>query len=150
MSQASRREQILRIIKQQSIGSLPQLQAALQEAGESVDVSTLSRDIAACRIAKAAGRYQPPDNLDTEVRVLPSRKTVFRQFILSCEAVGTMVVIHTIPGSANSVAIQIDQRRDDHDCAGTIAGDDTVFAQLRSEPAARRFVGWLEASMDPA
>ena len=146
---ASRRDQILRIIEQQRIASLPQLQAALLESGESVDVSTLSRDVAACRIAKVAGSYQPQDRLDADARVLPARKTVFREFVLSCEAVGTMVVIHTIPGSANSVAIQIDHRREDHDCAGTIAGDDTVFAQLRSRAGARRFVGWLEDSMDP-
>ena len=138
----------MRIIQKQRISSLPALQAALQADGESVDVSTLSRDVSACRIAKVGGRYQPQDLLDTEVRVLPARKTVFMQFVLSCEAVGTMVVIHTIPGSANSVAIQIDHRRDEHGCAGTIAGDDTVFAQLRSESAARRFVGWLESSVD--
>lgn len=143
-SKTARQERILQIIEDEEICSLSCLQEAMSKEGINVDASTLCRDISHLRIGKLDGRYQPPDRLDTTTRILPSKEITFRQFVVSYEAVGNMVIIRTLPGSANAIAIQLDARQDELDCAGTIAGDDTVFALHRSKEAARRSVGWLD------
>ena len=50
---------------------------------------------------------------------------------MSLDVGGNLVVIRTITGHANSVAIALDALRISS-VLGTIAGDDTVFAALRS------------------
>ena len=137
---------ILQIVKSEQVRSLETLRDALLSRGIEVDLSTLSRDLSEMHIGKKDGYYQTPDQFDAALRILPSRHLTMRQFVVSCEAVGNMVVIRTVQGSANAVAVQIDARMEELDCAGSIAGDDTVFTLMRSAEGAQRLVGWVEAS----
>jgi transcriptional regulator of arginine metabolism len=146
ISKAVRQEKILKIVASGKLASLSQIREELAAAGIGVDISTLSRDISEIHVGKKDGFYQVPDSFDLATRVLPSKHLTFRHFVLHYESVGPFAVVTTIPGAANAVAIQIDARKDELDCAGTVAGDDTVFVLLRSKEAARRFLGWLDES----
>jgi transcriptional regulator of arginine metabolism len=146
VTKAVRQDRILAIVASQMVVSLTQLREKLADAGIRADISTLSRDVAEIHIGKKDGLYQVPDSFDLATRVLPSRRLTFRHFVLYYESVGNLAVVNTIPGGANAVAIQIDARKEELDCAGTVAGDDTVFVLLRSKESARRFLGWLNES----
>lgn len=146
-SKAARQDKIMDVIRSGAVGTLAELQQQLSAHGVSVDASTLSRDLAELHIGKVDGQYRLPEGSSLSFRIMPSRYLTFQQFILSFEAIGSMVVICTVPGGAHAVALQIDATKKELDCAGSIAGDDTVFVQLRSEEAARRFLGWLQESL---
>jgi transcriptional regulator of arginine metabolism len=146
-SKAARQDKIMDVIRSGAVGTLAELQQQLVAHGVNVDASTLSRDLAELHIGKVDGQYRLPEGSSLSFRIMPSRYLTFQQFILSFEAIGSMVVICTVPGGAHAVALQIDATKKQLDCAGSIAGDDTVFVQLRSEEAARRFLGWLQESL---
>ena len=137
---------ILQIVKSEKVRSLDALRETLLRKGIDVDLSTLSRDLSEMHIGKKDGYYQTPDRFDAAVRILPPRHLTMKQFVVSCEAVGSMVVVRTVQGSADAVALQIDARMEELDCAGSVAGDDTIFAQMRSAEGAQRLVGWIEES----
>lgn len=146
-TKAARQDRIMDLIRTEAVGTLAELQQHLAAHGVSVDASTLSRDLAELHIGKVDGQYRLPEGSSLSFRIMPSRYLTFQQFILSYETVGSMAVISTVPGGAHAVALQIDASKKELDCAGSIAGDDTVFVQLRSEEAARRFLGWLQESL---
>lgn len=84
-----------------------------------VTQSTISRDLGRLRAVKvrdAAGRvtYRLPESAP------------LRGLVLDITHNGSLIVIHTTPGSANLLARQIDQARPEG-VLGTIAGDDTIF-----------------------
>lgn len=143
-TKSARQELILQLIAEEKFCSLSELQEALKKKNVSSDISTLSRDIGQLRIGKKDGFYQLPDRFDAVERILPARRSVFRQFILSYEAAGNFLVIRTLPGSANAVGVQLDMAGDDLHHVGCIAGDDTVFVLFHTEDGARRTIGWLD------
>ena len=64
------------------------------------------------------------------------------QATLSRDVGGNLIVLKTLPGHANPLAIEIDKAHLDG-AMGTIAGDDTVFVAAKSSAAARRIVRQL-------
>ena len=144
MNKAARQETIKTLIREHPVATLTDLQAELEERGAPSTLPTLSRDIAELGVVKLGGRYHVSSDIGSDSAPEPLRQSHFRQFIVSYEAVGNMVSIRTKPGTANAVAIQLDAHADAIDSAGTIAGDDTIFALLRSPESARRMIGWLD------
>ena len=59
------------------------------------------------------------------------KSILFQEAITKIDSTMNFVVIHTLPGSANSVAYIIDQGHE-KEVLGTIAGDDTILVILRS------------------
>ena len=65
------------------------------------------------------------------------------RFLIQAVPVGeNLVVVHTHPGTAHSVALLLDQL-DWPDLAGTVAGDDTIFAAVQNAAAGRELVEYL-------
>ncbi len=124
MSSAThRRETVARIIRARRIGTQEELLAELAEAGERATQATLSRDLArlgARRVPRPGGGafYELPPEVDGPGSL--------RSQVASVTANASLVVIRTIPGSANTVARAIDVAQLP-DVLGTIAGDDTIF-----------------------
>jgi transcriptional regulator of arginine metabolism len=127
---------ILELISTRAIRTQEELAEALAAEGWEVTQSSVSRDIAALRLAKVEGAYRrapAPAVGDPDERRIADG-------VLAAEPAGeALVVLHTPPGEANRVAVAID-RLAWADVVGTIAGDDTIFLAVRDGPAQRRIM----------
>ena len=112
-----RYNKIKEIIQTKAIETQEELAQALVEEGITVTQATVSRD----------GRYRYA--LSPEENIMLSRSRINRLFqdsILRIDHVLNQIVLHTLPGSAQSVAFAIDHAKWG-EVIGTIAGDDTIL-----------------------
>ncbi len=118
-----RREVVARIIRARRIGTQEELLAELIEAGEHATQATLSRDLARL----GARRVSRPEG-GAFYELAPEGDTLspLRNQVTSIGANASLVVIRTVPGSANAIARAIDLAQVP-EVLGTIAGDDTIF-----------------------
>lgn len=123
---------ILRIVQHQVIRSQAQLRDALAHEGLQVGQGTLSRDLRQLGIIKAPGpdgqaAYTvPPDVADP----IPAFHRLMPALFLEAEGVDHFLVIRTLTGGAQPLAVAIDRQEWD-EVLGTIAGDDTILVILR-------------------
>lgn len=135
----SRRALIREILADRPLGSQDELLRALAERGVSTTQPVLSRDLRAMKVAKRDGVYQL---LDDE-RITPL--TALRSLLRSTAAAGpNLVVVRTEPGAASAVARAL-EAEELEGLVGTVAGDDTVFAAVTDEEAAREVRRRVEA-----
>jgi transcriptional regulator of arginine metabolism len=83
---------------------------------------TLSRDIRELGLAKTPDGYR-------EIQAEPAGpdvETVVREFLLDVRVAQNLIVLKTMPGHANTVAIALDHSNWD-EVVGTLAGDDTIL-----------------------
>lgn len=122
---------ILSIIQTQEVPEQSYLQDILKGRGHDIPQATLSRRLKKLKIAKVAGIYKVI-NLNTPV--LP--------IILNIQVSEFgMIVLHTHPGNAHSLAYFFDQKhvnlktleQKNSNILGTLAGDDTVLLIIRSK-----------------
>ncbi len=117
-----RREAVARLIRTRRIGTQEELLAALAEAGLEATQATLSRDLARL----GARRVSRPDGALYELGPEGDPLALLRGQVASVAANASLVVIRTVPGSANAIARAIDLAQVP-EVLGTIAGDDTIF-----------------------
>ena len=146
---ANKRERhaiILELVQGRSVASQEDLRKLLLERGCDVTQSTLSRDIHEMGLARVATpdglRYQVADGgaataADDERTGLDS---LLPALFLRIDGVGELVVLHTVIGGAQPVAVALDAEQWP-DVLGTIAGDDTILIVCRSAQARERLVG---------
>jgi transcriptional regulator of arginine metabolism len=110
-----------------------------------VTQATVSRDIRELGLFRAAS----PDGSRYAVRAgLGARAAnVLRDFVLSVEAVEFIAVLHTPPGTANLVAVALDEAGWP-EVAGTVAGDDTVMVVLRAKDQVATFEARISGGGD--
>ncbi|MGH7530556.1 MAG: arginine repressor [Gemmatimonadales bacterium] len=130
---------ILRIVRDETIGSQEQLRERLRAAGFSVTQATLSRDIRELGLAKVAApdggsRYAVPPDGGAGVR--PQLEQLLPTMLVSAEGVGPLLVLKTATGAAQALALALDGAGW-QEVIGTIAGDDAILAIARSERARR-------------
>ena len=137
---------IEKIIREDRISSQKDIIEKLKSKGMSCTQATLSRNLrqlGVCKVPDGSGgyRYSIPEagktNTDLSVKfnILP----VIQEII---EAKG-MLVIKTLPGNANNVALFIDNTGR-YEIAGTIAGDDTILLVPRDEITLNQLHACLE------
>jgi transcriptional regulator of arginine metabolism len=129
---------ILELISTRAIRTQEELAETLAAEGWEVTQSSVSRDIAALRLAKVDGA----DRRQSAVLVPadPNERRI-ADGVLTAEPAGeALVVLHTPPGEANRVAVALD-RLAWHEVVGTIAGDDTIFLAVKDRGAQRRVLG---------
>ncbi|MBN2168050.1 MAG: arginine repressor [Actinobacteria bacterium] len=126
-----RQAAILKWINSSSVKSQNDLVEALRSDGFEASQTTVSRDLRELGVMKTRGsegglKYAsgesgvPHDEAETALRRMAN------QFLLSAEPTSNMVVIKTLPGTAQGVAAAIDAM-DKEGIAGTVAGDDTIL-----------------------
>lgn len=127
-SVSARREAARRLIRTRIVSTQEELRELLAAEGFDVTQATLSRDLSrlgAKRVALPTGgsayEIDGIEPVDGE-EVLRAVATM----VSLLDDTDTLVVVHTPPGAAPSVALALDQSRLDG-IAGTIAGDDTIF-----------------------
>lgn len=137
---ADRQAKILTLIQEDPIETQEELADKLVAAGFKVTQATVSRDIRELRLTKVvspSGRQcyavlspKDPNYSERFVRVL-------QEGYASAETAGNILVVKTIIGMAMAVATALDNL-EFPEIVGCIAGDDTIFAAVRSEEDCQR------------
>jgi len=143
-----RQRAIADLIREHVLGSQDEVAVRLAGLGFDVTQATVSRDLEQLGALKVRrdGRvsYALPDQLGGG-GVAPSRlATVLRDWVRSIEAAATIVVLKTPPGTAHLVGVALDESALP-EIAGTICGDDTIFAACRSSADADALTAKLKA-----
>lgn len=157
MSKArKRREEVERIIRDETVQSQQELLELLRGAGFEVTQPTLSRDLRELGVAKTPEGYVLPGDVAGSISPFVPRTSLEERFeavvassVLSAAVSGTMVVVRTPPAEAHPVARAIDEAQLDG-VAGSIAGDDTVFIAMTSKGEAGRFAARLTRTIPGA
>jgi transcriptional regulator of arginine metabolism len=131
VSKRHRQGAILDLIKTNRVTSQIELRVLLEGKGIAVTQATLSRDIRDLRLVKlpaadGGGHYTLPEEWEHS----PPLETLLPTLFLSVEGTGNLIVIRTMTGGAQAVALGIDWE-EWPEVLGTIAGDDTILLILR-------------------
>lgn len=133
-----RQAKIKEIVEKKVIRTQDELTAALRDEGIDVTQATVSRDIKEVLLVKVptgdgSYRYASPTERNVTVSVARLEKT-FQDSVLSIADSGNIIVLRTLPGTAQAVAYVMDNV-----CwpeiIGTVAGDDTIFLVIKPETA---------------
>ena len=128
-----RHDRILEIIKENEIDTQGELAQMLRESGFNVTQATVSRDIRELGLVKVAvsgtrQKYQAAKPVNAEqnryIRVL-------RDSVQSLDQAQNLLVIRTGSGMAMAAAAALDHL-ELPEIAGSIAGDDTIMAAVRT------------------
>ncbi|MGE5449826.1 MAG: arginine repressor [Methanomassiliicoccales archaeon] len=127
------------IIVNHNVSTQEELCELLRERGYEVTQATVSRDIKELKLVKVPDQegyhYALPDSGGS--RVSPDRmRRNFRDAVISINCSENLIVIRTLPGTANAVASTIDGV-ENGDILGTIAGDDTILVIARDRERAQ-------------
>jgi transcriptional regulator of arginine metabolism len=142
-AQALRRDAIVRILRQSAVARQAELVRLLERAGFEATQSSVSRDLRELGVVKGADRYLLPA---VEDALTPSHFDTVRAFVKGYRAAGgSLTVLRTATGTAQSVAIALDKARWP-EIVGTIAGDDTIFIATEGAKAQRRLHAHLRAT----
>ena len=117
-----RHGQILEILRAKHIYTQEELAAELRARGVPATQVTLSRDIRELGLVKTPDGYRQVP-LD---RTAPDATTTILEFLRGVRVAQNLLVLRTPPGSANALAVALDQQ-DWPEIVGTVAGDDTVL-----------------------
>ena len=141
---ANKRERqgaIRELISARPVRSQDELRRLMLQRGWDVTQSTLSRDLREMRVARLADEdgalYALTGNVEETGH--PALETLLPPLFDRVDGVGELVVLRTVPGGAQSIAVALDGE-DWPDVLGTIAGDDTILIVCRSSGARERLV----------
>ena len=133
-----RRLKILEIVSDRAIQTQEELAVALAQEGWEASQSTVSRDVAELGLVKVNGIYRrPPAAVPAERD--PDQARVDQGVLRFAAAGDNLVVLHTLPGDAQSVARAID-RLAWAELVGTVAGDDTIFLAVDGPESQRHLL----------
>ncbi|HET6840457.1 MAG TPA: ArgR family transcriptional regulator [Candidatus Angelobacter sp.] len=126
-------------------GPLPgqqKLATVLSRRGFPVTQATLSRDLTELGLVRTSEGYILR-NGDVPAEPAPGVSRVVHEFVRDVRRAQNLLVIKTIPGSAQPVAVAIDAEAWGS-VVGTIAGDDTVLVVTASGRGAKQIQSRLE------
>jgi transcriptional regulator of arginine metabolism len=137
-----RRNEIQKLVRGGAVRSQEELQQLLASRGIAVAQPTLSRDLKDLGLAKTRNGYVSPGDASLAAPAAPLEKLgklerALREFVLTVEPAGSLVILKTPPAAAHPVARALDESGL-ADVIGTIAGDDTIFLATRGLAAARK------------
>ena len=136
MSELKERRQraVVDLIRSQALSSQEEVASRLADMGFEVTQATVSRDLEQLGALKVRrdGRisYALPEQLSAN-GAAPRLAPVVRDWVRSVDVAAAVVVLKTPPGSAHLVGVALDEAALP-EIAGTICGDDTIFAACRS------------------
>lgn len=136
MSRRVREQAILELIDAEPVGNQDEIVDRLRARGIQATQATVSRDVKRLGLVKApAGgggyRYAAPAlRPRSPQRGRRQLKMMSAQFVTKIEPGGALLVLKTLAGRANAVAVALDECRLE-EIVGTIAGDDTILVIAR-------------------
>ena len=129
-----RHEVVVELINKYDIETQEELAAYLRQEGFDVTQATVSRDIRELKLSKISaggGRQKYIILSGDDGRLGDKYIRVLRDGYVSMTMAQNILVIKTVQGMAMAVAAAIDAMRFT-EIVGCIAGDDTIFAAVRS------------------
>lgn len=133
-TRARRLRSLADLIRQGGIASQEEATERLAALGFAATQATVSRDLeqlGAVKVKRAGLlAYALPDQIVGTDWDTARLERILREWALSIEAAGQLIVIKTPPGSAHLVASAIDHAGLP-EIAGTVSGDDTMFLAVR-------------------
>ena len=145
-----RQTRVKEIVERLVIRTQDELAEALRNEGIDVTQATVSRDIKELMLVKVptgdgSYRYAFPAEHNVTVSVARLEKT-FQDSVLAMDSSGNIIVLRTLPGTAQAVAYVLDNVRWP-EIIGTVAGDDTIFLVVKPESAVEHVKERLESIM---
>ncbi|QRN86526.1 arginine repressor [Clostridia bacterium] len=145
-----RHKEILEIITQYDIGTQTELANLLRKRDFQITQATVSRDIKELGLIKsndAHGNHKYVLPMESSsVRKLNRLERVILETVMEVDSTENLVLIKTLPGSANLLASLLDNS-DWIEMMGTIAGDDTVLIILKNKADAPLVCGRIQKKM---
>ena len=141
----ARQQKILELIDKYEIDTQETLIERLREVGYVATQTTISRDIKQLKLVKGLtnrGTYKyivPEVKSNTGTPVLGSALT---DSVTSIVAAENIVVVKTLSGMANALAVCIDSLNE-QGIVGSVAGDDTILIVVKNSELAKK----LEADL---
>lgn len=144
MSRRLREQAILEVIKEAVVQNQAQLVEHLAGRGFPATQATVSRDIKRLGLIKRPARrggyrYASPESFANAAAVGGRRERGTKELRHACEQFLTkiddgdsLLVLRTLTGRANALAVAIDECGID-EVVGTLAGDDTVLLVMREK-----------------
>lgn len=145
-----RHARISEIVQERIIETQDDLTNALKELGIEVTQATVSRDIKELMLIKipmgdGRYRYSAPDEQSGVFSQTKMTRT-FQDSIVKIKVSENILVIRTLPGTAQAVAYNIDYVKWP-EILGTVAGDDTIFVVLTDRIYADTVIAKLKQFM---
>ena len=127
LNSRNRLKTLKELLTKGDVSTQEELVSELREKKFEVTQSTISRDLRKLGAMKAIdSQGRTIYRLSDESPILPIPHSGLRNMIVDIQHNGSLIVIHTTPGSASLVARQLDGMKR-QGILGTLAGDDTVF-----------------------
>ncbi len=118
-----RRAAIVKIIRGSVVHKQAELVKLLKKQGIEATQSSVSRDLRELQVAKAGDRYIVPEGAASHADPFGA----VSRFVVGVRTAGSsLTVVKTRTGTAQSVAVAIDQA-EWPEVVGTLSGDDTIF-----------------------
>ena len=145
---ALRHANIKEIIENNVIETQEDLAEALGKQSIRVTQATVSRDIKELMLIKVPageGRYRYAFPVENNTAFLqPRMERIFQDSVVGMDYSANIVVIKTLPGTAQAVAAAIDNTKWP-DIIGTVAGDDNILVVVKPIDAVSRVMAKLLA-----
>jgi transcriptional regulator of arginine metabolism len=148
---ALRHAKIKEIIDNQAVETQEELAESLRNRGIDVTQATVSRDIKELMLIKVPsgnGKYRYAFPPDQNVTFSLSRMArIFQDSIVSLDHSLNLIVLKTLPGTAQAVAYTIDTVRWP-EVLGTVAGDDTICVIVKPPEAVKEVLNRFRSLME--
>lgn len=145
---AKRHARIRDIIEHEVVETQEELAAALRRQNIEVTQATVSRDIKELMLIKVPtgdGRYRYAYPLEKHVMFSQERMArLFQDAVTGMDSSENLIVVKTLPGSANAVASALDYASWP-EIIGTIAGDDNILVVVKPKEAVAMVMKKLES-----
>ena len=142
MTKLARQQLIVELAHDAPLPNQQELVKVLARRGFPVTQATLSRDINELRLVRTAEGYTLP-NGDAGPDPAPAVSRVVREFVVEVRRAQNLLVIKTVSGAAQPVALGVDSEGWD-EVVGTVAGDDTVLIITPDNKSAKKLQTRLE------
>jgi len=143
MTKLARQQSIVELAHDGPLPNQQELCRLLARRGFHVTQATLSRDLNELRLVKTPEGYVMR-NGEPPAEPVPAVSRLVREFVREVRRAQNLLVVKTIPGSAQPVAVGIDAEAFD-EVVGTVAGDDTLLIVTGNNKRAQLLQGKLEA-----
>ncbi len=150
MGRSIRQMKMIELMQTREIETQEELATLLRRAGYKVTQATISRDIKELGIIKVStdgNKQKYTYSSDEATSVSTKISNLFKHSVLSIEAANNLIVIKTIPGSANMAGMMVD-RLSNPSILGCVAGDDTVLVIVKSADDADEITDILRQLID--
>jgi transcriptional regulator of arginine metabolism len=141
ISKKTRQSRIREAVGRSQVRSQQSLSGILERDGIHVTQSTLSRDILALGLVKVRGVYRVPEEAQSSPPTDLRRS--LRHLVVDSGVSGNILIMKTAPGDGHALGVVLDAAGWP-EILGTVAGDDTVFALLRSSRIGKQVLRRIE------